>query len=154
MAPHTATPLSLLRETSRLANPQLPSDRESYFSPSLPIHLTLPLPPKPPTYGHLTMQSDDFHKMVEPRVNSFSSTDLLLGYMRLCLAAANIHKGVTNKVRIPSLSSSVWLSVLAEICYLLAIFFLICVIAGDCRLQQASVSELPRVCRPETCEQG
>ena len=103
MAPHTATPLSLLRETSRLANPQLPSNGESYSSPSLPTHLTLPPPLKPPIYGHPTMQPDDFHKMVEPRVNSFFSTDFLLGYMRLCLAATNIHKGVTNKVGCPAL---------------------------------------------------
>ena len=102
MALHTVTPpLTLLRETSRLADPQLPSNGEFYTSSSLPTHLTLPPPPKPPVYGRPTMQPDDFHKMVEPRVTSFSCADFLLGYMRLCLAAANVHKGVTNKVHIP-----------------------------------------------------
>lgn len=157
MAPHTGTPpLTLLRETSRLADPQLPSDGESCTSSSLPTHLTLPPSPKPPIYGRPTMQPDDFHKMVEPRITSFSCADFLLGYMRLCLAAANVHKGVTNKVcmRYKLLTIFVWLSVLAEIRYLLAIFSLLCVIAGDHCLQQGSVSELPRVCCSETCEQG
>lgn len=44
------------------------------------------------------MDRDDFHKLVQPRVTCFTTSNLLLGYMRLCLAIADIHKGVTSKV--------------------------------------------------------
>ena len=66
--------------------------------PSLPSLLHLSPPPKRPLYGQSAMTQADFHDLFQPRVVCFTCSDLILGYLRLCLASAHLHKGVITQV--------------------------------------------------------
>lgn len=87
------------RATSKLANIQsLDTKHPPPQPPSLSSHLSLPLPPKPALYQRPTMESSDFQELVQPQVVCFTTANLLLGYGRMCLAAALLHKGIISKV--------------------------------------------------------
>ena len=88
------------RTTSKLANVPL-KDNNSPSSappPSLPLYTLLPTPSKPALYGRPTMQPTDFEQLAQLEVVRFTTADLLLAYLRLCLAALKLHKGVGPKV--------------------------------------------------------
>ena len=74
------------------------SDPSLSSPPSLPSHLHLHPPPKRPLYNEPIMVQSDFVEMLQPRVVCFTCTNLVLGYLRLCLVSSQIHKGVVNKV--------------------------------------------------------
>ena len=85
------------RTTSKLANPpSLDGHSTAHFS--LPTFTSLPPPPKPALYGRPSMELNDLKQLLQPEVVRFSCTELLLAYVRLCLACVKLHKGVINRV--------------------------------------------------------
>ena len=88
----------LPRKVSVLSNNSSNREGVQCSPPSLPSLLHLSPPPKRPLYNQSTMTQADFHELVQPQVVCFTCANLLLGYLRLCLVSAHLHKGVVSKV--------------------------------------------------------
>ncbi len=78
------------RDTSSIATPLDTSGTPP--PPSLPSHFTLPTPNKPALYGRPTMQSGDYHSLVQPRLSLLTATNLTWGYTRLVRVTLHSNK--------------------------------------------------------------